>query len=99
MKVVVKPYLFLQQALGIKEAAIDLPDGATVQQLLDVLRREYRLPDKLETAGGGISLMDGDKLIGLLVLVDGHNIKRLQDLQTVLEDGAVISLFPPAAGG
>jgi len=99
LKVVVKPYLFLQQALGFKEAALDLPDGSTVRCLLQVLRRDYGLPDIFETGSWQITLIEGDKLIGLLVLADGHNIKQLRGLQTVLKDGTVISLFPPAAGG
>jgi len=99
LKVVVKPYLFLRQVLGYKEAVLDVPEGTNVHQLLHILRREHKMPEKFNTAGGQITLMEDEKIVGLVVLVDGRNIKQLQGLNTVLGDGAVINLFPPAAGG
>ncbi len=99
MEVIVKPYLFLRQALGAKEIFLDLPEGSKVQKLLNVLRQDYGLPENFKTAGGSLKLLDGDIPIGLLVLVNGHNIRQLQGLDTILADGDIISLFPPAAGG
>ncbi len=99
MKVVVKPYLFLRQVLGFKEATLDVPEGTDVHQLLQILRREYEMPEKFNTAGGQLMLMNGDKIVGLIVLVNGRNVKQLRGLDTVLYNGAVINLFPPAAGG
>lgn len=99
MKVVVKPYLFLRQVLGYKEAVLDIPEGTSVRQLLQILRHEHKMPEKFNTAGGQITLLDEEKIVGLIVLVNGRNIKQLQGLNTVLSNEAVISLFPPAAGG
>ncbi len=99
MEVVVKPYLFLRPAFGAKKVVIDLPEEANVQELLQVLRCDYGMPEKLNVAGGQLIFMDGDKPVGLTILVNGYNIKQLQGVYTTLNDGAVISLFPPAAGG
>jgi len=99
MKVIVKPYLFLRQALGAKGINLDLPKETNVQELLKVLRLDYGLPENFKTAVGSLKLLDGDMPVGLLVLVNGHNIRQLQGLDTILADGDIISLFPPAAGG
>ncbi len=99
MKVTVKPYLFLRQALGVNEVDLDLPEGTSVQALLQVLRLDYDLPENFKTAGGILKLLDGNIPVGLLVLVNGHNIRQLQGIDTILADGDIISLFPPAAGG
>lgn len=99
MEVVVKPYLFLRQALGAKEINLDLPKETNVQELLKILRLDYGLPENFITAVGSLKLLDGDIPVGLLVLVNGHIIRQLQGLDTILADGDIISLFPPAAGG
>ncbi len=99
MKITVKPYLFLRQILGFKEASLDVPEGTDIHQLLQILRRDYKMPEKYDTGGGQLTLMNGDMLVGLIVLINGRNIRQLEGLETVLSDGAVISLFPPAAGG
>ena len=99
MKVVVKPYLFLRQVLGFKEATLDVPEGTDVKQLLQILRREHKMPEKFNTAGGQLTLLEDEKIVGLVVLVNGRNIKQLKGVDTVLDNGNVINLFPPAAGG
>ncbi len=99
MKIVVKPYLFLQEALGKKEIYLDLTEGLNIQGLLQILKTNYALPDKLYTNAGYLTLMDGKELRDMTVLVNGHNIKQLQGTETPLKDGAVVSLFPPVAGG
>ncbi|HSW36355.1 MAG TPA: MoaD/ThiS family protein [Candidatus Limnocylindrales bacterium] len=99
MKVTVKPFLFLRKALGFNELEVDLDNNATVLELLRKLREQYGLTEELSTASGTLVLFDDDNLIGLMVLVDGRNIKQLDGTATVLHESAVITLFPPAAGG
>lgn len=99
MKVVVKAYLFLQQALGLRELAIDLQGGATIDHLLHLLREEYGLPDQIKSGRQTLILFDGDRVVNLTVLIDGHHIKTKQGTATLLHEGAVVALFPPAAGG
>ncbi len=99
MKVVVRLYLFLREALGSKEVALDLPEGSSVSELLQIIREQYGLPDRISSEYGNLILIENDQPTGLIVLVDGRNIKQLQGMATVLEEGSVINLFPPAAGG
>lgn len=94
-----KAYLFLRQPLGGKEISLIMPEGADIEQLLQVLQADYGLPEEIKLSGSLLSLTSRGKLTGLAVLLNGRNIKHLQGISTVLNDGAVISLFPPAAGG
>jgi molybdopterin converting factor small subunit len=99
LKVLVKPYLFLRQILGFKETVLDLPEGTDISHLLQLLRRDYNLPEKVNIAGGQLTLMNGEDPVGLIIMVNGRNLSQLQGMDTVLDEAAVISLFPPAAGG
>lgn len=37
--------------------------------------------------------------MGTIILVNGKNIHHLQKLDTIVNDGDIISLFPPGGGG
>ena len=99
MNVVVKPYLFLRQMLNFKENVVELKAGATVYDLLEIMRSQKGLTDQIITAYGKLPLFENGQPIGMTILVDGRNIKQSQGTATILKEGAVISLFPPAAGG
>ncbi|HPJ40278.1 MAG TPA: MoaD/ThiS family protein [Spirochaetota bacterium] len=36
---------------------------------------------------------------GTLILVNGRHVHHLEGLNTIVEDGDVVSLFPPGGGG
>ncbi len=38
-------------------------------------------------------------IVGTIILVNGHNVHHLQQLETEVKDGDVVSLFPPGGGG
>ena len=101
MKIVVKPYLFLRDILGFTSQVIDLPEEGerTVGELLNFLRRSYQLPDRVDIAQGQLVLFEKNQPIGLVMLINGRNIAKLNGLETVLKDGDQLTLFPPAAGG
>jgi molybdopterin converting factor small subunit len=99
LKIVVKAYLFLQQALGLRELALDLQSGAAIDDLLHLLREEYGLPDQIKSGRQTLTLFEGDRVVDLTVLIDGLHIKTKQGTATLLHEGAVVALFPPAAGG
>lgn len=99
MKIVVKAYLFLQQALGLRELALDLQSGASIDDLLHLLREDYGLPDQIKAGRQTLTLFDGNRVVNLTVLIDGQHIKTKQGTATLLHEGAVVALFPPAAGG
>lgn len=101
MQIVVKPYLFLRDILGFTSQVVDLPEEGenTVGELLSVLRKSYQLPDRVDIAQGQLVLFEKNQPIGLVMLINGRNIAKLNGLETVLKDGDQLTLFPPAAGG
>lgn len=99
MEITVKPYLFIRDMLGNSEFTVKLSPGSTVETLIGMLKNDYGLKDQLNLKHGTLQLFQESKLSGLIILVEGQNIKMLQGLSTVLEPGAVVALFPPTAGG
>jgi len=101
MKIVVKPYLFLRDILGFTGREIELPDEGekTVGELLTVLRRKYQMPDRADISQGQLILFEENRPVGLVMLINGRNIGKLNGLSTVLNEGDQVTLFPPAAGG
>ncbi|MGD0057407.1 MAG: MoaD family protein [Methanomassiliicoccales archaeon] len=79
--------------IGATELKLDVA-GDTVKSVLDKLVVD--VGDKLTK----ILYLKGGQLSDLLyILVNGRNIRHLRGMQTKLEDGDVISLFPVTAGG
>lgn len=99
MKVTVKAYLYLRDVLNFTSLDLDLPEGSTVESLLSLLRSAYQLPDQVELPQGRLVLFEAGQPVGLTILLDGRNVKRLQGLETELSAGMTVTLFPPAAGG
>ncbi len=101
MKVIVKPYLFLRDIFGFTSREIVLPDEGekTVGELLNILRRKHQLPDQVDIAQGRLILLEENRPVGLVILVNGRNIGKLSGLDTILNEGDHVTLFPPAAGG
>ena len=99
MNVLVKPYLFIRESLGSGELALELEEGATVSDLLELLRKQRGLPDTIVSRHGELTLFEGNVPVGMTILINGHNIKQLQGNSTPLKEGAVVAIFPPAAGG
>jgi len=42
---------------------------------------------------------NGDMITGTIILINGRNVHHLQNLDTIVEDGDIVSLFPPGGGG
>lgn len=100
MEVTVKPFLLIRDALeGQREIEVKLNSGATMSDLLSTLRGKYGLPDEIPLRRGALKLFDGREVREMVVLKDGRNFKFLEGLETKLENGAVVALFPPLFGG
>lgn len=84
----------LRQIVGAKTVIFDLPDEATVGQLIDLMVRRY--PDLRREL-----LDDSGNLYGHVhVFVNGRDVPYLENrLETVLEADDVISVFPAVGGG
>jgi molybdopterin synthase sulfur carrier subunit len=95
MIVSVKGYLTLKELVG--ERAVDLPDSdLTVRRLLSVLSEEigddFASQLRYDTSGQ----LEGN----LVVLVNGRHCSHLPDgIDTQLNDGDEVAIFPPIAGG
>ncbi|MHC1627386.1 MAG: ubiquitin-like small modifier protein 1 [Candidatus Nezhaarchaeales archaeon] len=92
MKVVVEVYGLLRELMGWRNIEIEVSDGSTLEQLIEILVSEK--PEAKELILEGSKLRDYVK-----VLVNGRDCRFLNGLRTKLEDGYVISIFPPAGGG
>ena len=100
VKVTVKPFLFIRDALGDqREIEVKLNSPATISDLLTTLRRDYGLPDEIPVGRGVFKLFDGNEVRNMVVLKNARSIKSLEGLETKLEDGEEIALFPPVIGG
>lgn len=90
--VTVRSFATLREVMD-RKLRLDLSAGATVGLLLAELTGRYKGLDGLLFSAPG-TLRDF-----VNILKNGRNIHFLSGLSTPLEDGDVIALFPPAAGG
>ena len=90
--VTVKSFATLREVMDA-QIRMDLPKGATIRLLLAELTRRYPGLDELIFSAP-------DTLRDFVnILKNGRNIEFLERLDTPLDDGDLIALFPPAAGG
>jgi MoaD family protein len=96
VKIIVKGYLGLQEALGGKSLVEVETAAATIREVLDDLSQRF---------GRGFierifDLDTGEPARDLMLLVNGHNYLSLPaKLDTDLKDGDELSFFSPVAGG
>jgi molybdopterin synthase sulfur carrier subunit len=78
---------------GQKTVDREVPEGATVGDVLSTLESEYPdMTDRLLDAVGEVR----DQLS---ILKNGKNVVHLEGAATPLADGDTLSVFPPVAGG
>lgn len=100
IKVTVKPFFYISDALGQKkEIQLNLNNGATIVDLLDLLRKQYNLPDEIHVDRYKLELFQGDATRSIMILKNGKDIKLLDGLKTKLEDSSEVAIFPLVAGG
>ncbi len=90
--ITVKSFATLREVMDA-QVRMDLAGGATIRSLLAELTGRYagldeRIFEAPDTLREYVS-----------ILKNGRNIHFLAGLETALDDGDIIALFPPVAGG
>ena len=92
MIVYVRAFGIVQPALGDQRMAIEMPDGASIQDALELLAARYYTDRKGE-------IWDAERQafrIPVIVMTDGRDVI---DYSMSLEDGQEIMLVAPMSGG
>ncbi len=92
MKITVKAFATFREVMDM-QIELEFPAGTTIRTLLSELTDRYKgLSEVMFSAP--------DTLRDFVnILKNGRNIHFLAGLDTPLDDGDMIALFPPAAGG
>jgi MoaD family protein len=85
LKVSIRLYAVLRDLYGVDKDTIEVPEGSTIKDLLEILGRKSKaLEDFMEK-----------RLSSIITLVNGLYAPQDQKLR----DGDVVDLLPPASGG
>ena len=95
MKVNVQFFAAVRELVGLREETLELPNGSTVKNLLDLLverhgqsLRNYIYDPKSDELRRSLQVLVGDK-----------PTSALNGLSTELTDGCVLAIIPPVGGG
>lgn len=92
MELELRFFATFRAAVGQKTIEREFPDGATVGDVLTALEEEFE--------GLSGELLEGEKIRDQLsVLKNGREVLHMEGVDTVMEDGDRLSVFPPVAGG
>ena len=86
-------YATLRPIVGARSVEIPLAEGATVRELVAALASRWpELSAQLFDEEGGLSRR-------VNVFVGGRDIRWLEGVETPLQPGQEVDIFPPVAGG
>ncbi len=91
MRVRVRSFAGFRNILG-KEREVELPDGSGIGDLAEALCSAHEELQALLFDQGGLKE-------DVNILVNGMNVAALQGLETRLNDGDEVAMFPAAIGG
>ena len=95
ISITVKPFAMLRDFLKTKEFMVELNGNPIVKNLLEELFQRFgeKLREKI------MDPVSNQVRHHWVILVNGHSIKSLQELDTPLKEGDEVLIFPPVAGG
>ena len=91
MEIELRFFANFRQAVGQKTIRREFDDDARAGDVLRALPEEFPEMDLFES--------DGELRDYLTILRNGQDIEHLDGLETAVEDGDAMSVFPPVAGG
>ena len=93
MTIDVKLFATLRMHLGVASVSIETAEPPTVTELI------RKVSDTLgEDIAEFLLESDGTLQMGTMILLEGHNIRHLDGLETPV-DVPQVAIFPPAGGG
>jgi molybdopterin synthase sulfur carrier subunit len=95
LRINVRFFAAVRELVGSREETLELPEGGTVENLLDLLVerhgkpfRDYVYDPKSDELRRSLQILVGDK-----------PMSALNGPSTVLTDGCVLAIIPPVGGG
>jgi len=95
MKVKVRYFAGVREMVGRSEETFEVPEGATVRDLLGILSEKYGAPIRDYVFAKSKEEISPN----LNFLVDGKNIVMINGTETPLYDGCAFAIIPPVGGG
>lgn len=92
MNVELRFFATFRQAVGQKTLEREFPDDSSVGDVLRELEADYEGLD-------GQLLENGELRPQINVLLNGREVLHMESVDTAVEDGDTLSIFPPVAGG
>jgi molybdopterin synthase sulfur carrier subunit len=92
LKIIVRAFAQFRELLG-GEQFIPVPQAETVRGLLE------RLGDDNPAFSSRALQNDGNLMPAVIILLNGRNIQSLDGLESRLNEGDVVAIFSPIAGG
>jgi molybdopterin synthase sulfur carrier subunit len=93
MKITFRTFATFREVVGAGEMEIILPPTEKIRGLLEKLCNTHSgLREALFDASGQIKSH-------IIILKNGRSVASQQQLDTVIDEGDVIAVFPPVAGG
>jgi molybdopterin synthase sulfur carrier subunit len=91
LKIKIKFFATFRELFQEEEREIDLQSGSNMRDLLNLLCDSSKLREQV--------FDDGKLRPYLNILKNGQNIHHLKGLETGLEEGDTVDIFPPIGGG
>lgn len=93
MKITFRTFAAFGEAIGKREMELSPPPGEKIGELLESLCTAHPgLRGHLFDAAGQIKPY-------IVILKNGRSVSSLKQLDTVIDEGDVIAVFPPVGGG